>query len=373
MSSLPLLSMKLKVLKIGMLAGPSRKTPDNDITVEEESDRKEFDRAFKTFSYSTGQTPFEKARIGWVEEHRTEFYSWEYRGTLAKRILRFLDTFQRDLSTQARKLYKKKDDEEVQPPNYIMPYRGNFQIPALGMAMFEYVLSKRMVRIEQFEQADTTLLIYMFECLRLVTKHYATPIVLWKEDIFKFLGPSASGLSSDQREEGLKVRLGEIEQKILLGGSVNLAKWYPFSKLLNTPMDLLCFLVSNALKTEDGTTIRMKPKEKDDFFKVEVRFGEGHPWFFDTTESKNLRVEEAFYLLMSLREFALECEQGVAALAVFDYFYKLNRKPVVRTFGPLQKDLHGAQAAAYKRFDSLFFEQIHTHTAGLLEFFQQFF
>ena len=366
MSSLPLLSMKLKVLKIGMLAGSSTSTPDNDITVEEESDRKEFDRAFKTFSYSTGQTPFEKARIGWAEEHGTEFYSWEYRGTLAKRILRFLDTFQRDLSTQARKLYKKKDDEneseeEVQPPNYI--YRGNFQIPALGLAMFEYVLSKRMVRIEQSEQADTTLLIYMFECLRLVTKHYATPIVLWKEDIFNFLGPSESGLSYYSRES-LYVRLDEIEQKILripaLGGSVNLAKWYPFSKLLNTPMDLLCFLVSNAVKIEDGTTIRMTPKEKDDFFKVEVRFGEVHPWFFDTTEPKNLRVEEAFYLLMSLREFAEECEQGVAALAVFDYFYKLNIKPVVRTFGPLQKDLHGAQEAAYERFDNLFFIHIHT-------------
>ena len=367
MSSLPLLSMKLKVLKLGVLAGSSTSTPGNDITEEEESDRKEFDRAFKTFSYSPGQTPFEKARIGWVEEHRTEFYtglySWEYRGTLAKRILRFLDTFQRDLSTQARKLYEKKDDEEVQPPNYIMPYRGNFQIPALGLAMFEYVLSKRMVKIEQFEQANTTLLIYMFECLRLVTKHYATPIVLWKEDILKFLGPSASGLSYYSRKR-LYVRLGEIEQKILripaLGGSVDIAKWYPFSKFLNTPMDLLCFLVSNALKTEDGATILMAPKEKDDFFKVEVRFGEGHPWFFDTTEPKNLRVEEAFYLLMSLREFAEECEQGVAALAVFDYFYKLNTKPVVRTFGPLQKDLHGAQEAAYKRFDNLFFIHIHT-------------
>ena len=94
MSSLPLLSMKLKVLKLGMLAGPSRSTPGNDITEEKESDRKEFDRAFKTFSYSPKETPFEKAQKGLVlvDYEGYVYYTTEIRETLAKVIATVLQT-----------------------------------------------------------------------------------------------------------------------------------------------------------------------------------------------------------------------------------------------------------------------------------------
>ena len=85
----------------------------------------------------------------------------------------------------------------------------------------------------------------------------------------------------------------------------------------------------------------MTPKEKDDFFKVEVRFGEVHPWFFDTTEPKELRVEEAFYLLMSLREFAEECERADAKRARSDSAWD-----IYRTDRLTEDEIHNAASTA---------------------------
>ena len=132
MSSLPLLSMKLQVLKLGMLAGPSRRTPGNDITEEKESDRKEFDRAFKTFSYSPGETPFEKAQQGLklMDYEGYVYYTTEIREKLAKVIARVLQ------------------DITLEGGNF--DFKGQFQIPASSLALFEDILSKGMSALKTY-------------------------------------------------------------------------------------------------------------------------------------------------------------------------------------------------------------------------------
>ena len=380
MSSLPLLSMKLKVLKIGMLAGPSRKTPDNDITVEKESDREEFDRAFKTFSYS-GETPFEKAQKGLVlmDYEGYAYYTTETREKLAKVIAKVLQTI------------------TLEGGNF--DFKGQFQIPASSLALFEDILSKGKVVTRLTAHPRVDLMVYLFVCVRLVIKYVGgrcsrlvtgymglpceTKIKkeIGYEGITAFLPNEVTGASGFNLEQLIR-RMKKIELDIVgipedrLDGTVDFDEalepiegkgrtiilqpvgleksgLYLFSKLLNTPMDLLYMLVSNALK-------EMAPEERDDFFKVKVSFGEDHPWFwfFGTTEPENLHVHQVMYFVMSSSVFALEHEQGVAALAVFDYFY--NGEHPGRTLGPLpprlevdpfkQGILETSQAKAYKIF-----------------------
>ena len=394
MSSLPLLSMKLQVLKLGMLAGPSRRTPGNDITEEKESDRKEFDRAFKTFSYSPGETPFEKAQQGLklMDYEGYVYYTTEIREKLAKVIARVLQ------------------DITLEGGNF--DFKGQFQIPASSLALFEDILSKGIVvpRVTAHPRVD--LMVYLFVCVRLVTKYvggYCSRLVtgymglpcetkikkeIGYEGITAFLPNEVTGADGFNLEQVIQ-RMKKIELDIVkipedrLDGTVDFDEapetpegrtlilqpadlkksgLYLFSKLLNTPMDLLYMLVSNALKIENRElrsrriweVTRMEPEERDDFFKVKVSFGEEHPWswFFRTTEPDDLHVHEVMYCVMSSSVFALEREQGVAALAVFDYFY--NEEHPGRTLGPLppqlevdpfkQGTLETSQARAYEMF-----------------------
>jgi len=376
--------MKLQVLKIGMLAGPSRRTPGDDITEEKESDREEFDRAFKTFSYSPEETPFKKAHKGLelMDYEGYVYYTTEIREMLAKVIARVLQ------------------DITLEGGNF--DFKGQFQIPASSLALFEDILSRGIVVPRLTAHPRVDLMVYLFVCVRLVTGYMGLPCEtkikkeIAYEGITAFLPNEVTGADGFNLEQLIR-RMKEIEFYIVgipkdrLDGTVDFDEapetpegrtlilqpadleksgLYVFSKLLNTPMDLLYMLVSNALKIKDRElrsrriweVTRMEPEERDDFFKVKVSFGEEHPWswFFRTTEPEDLHVHEVMYFVMSSSVFALEREQGVAALAVFDYFY--NEKHPGRTLGPLPPRLkvdpfkqgiletETSQARAYKMF-----------------------